>query len=141
MREILFRGKRVDNGEWAFGDYANCANPCGPENYTYHYIITSPGSPKDYHEIYTLTVCQYTGMKDRNGKRIFEGDIVRTKKFGKIIGHANVNDFDVFKVQYEPCMFRLINKNRGFNLVDDGFRTLEVIGNIFDNPELLEEYK
>ena len=54
------------------------------------------------------------------------------------MGHSNVNDYDTFQVIYVPCMFRLVNTGRGFNLVDDGFSKIEVIGNIHDNPELLK---
>lgn len=121
MREILFRGKQEDNGEWITGFLVDAK----------HIGDWVNANPVD-----STTVGQYTGLNDKRGTKIFEGDIVRTKKYGKIIGHANVNDFDVFEVQYEPCMFRLVNKNRGFNLVDDGFSKLEIIGNIHDNPEL-----
>lgn len=78
------------------------------------------------------------GLTDKNGKRIFEGDIIRTKNYGKIIGHANVNYFDTFEVMYEPCIFRLINNHRGFYLTGNS-NELEIIGNIHDNPELLEK--
>ena len=79
-------------------------------------------------------------MTDKNGKKIFEGDIVKTKKYGKIIGHSNVRDFDIFVVIYEPAMFRLENTHRAFNLVGKCGKGIdyEVIGNIHDNPELLE---
>jgi len=90
------------------------------------------------HEVDPSTLGECTGLTDKNGVKIFEGDIVKTKKYGKIVEHSNVNDYDIFVVTYEPCMFRLINKTRGFNLVDDGYSKLEVIGNIHDTPELLK---
>ncbi len=142
MREILFRGKRTDNGEWVYGSLLSFS--CGRK-------VIMPNAAKVFMQQGTTTICcnesydvtpatvgLFTGLTGKNGVKIFKGDIVRTKKFGKICGHTNVNDFDCFSVQYEPCMFRLVNKCRGFNLVDDGFSKYEIIGNIHDNPELLE---
>lgn len=131
-REILFRGKLVANGGWTYGNLVVKSNGAA--------IITPDDTPiGKYGAVGLSTVGQYTGLKDKNGKKIFEGDIIKTKKYGKICGHTAVNDFDVFVIKYEPCIFRLVNKNRGFNLLDDGFSKFEVIGNIFDNPELLEK--
>lgn len=140
-REILFRGKRVDNREWVKGGI------CQTESWTV--IITTTDFLGDLYEapycdmedveVIPVTVGRYTGLNDKHGVKIYEGDIIKTKKYGKIVGHSNVNDYDIFIVTYEPCMFRLVNKNRGFNLVDDGYSELEVIGNIHDNPKLLEK--
>lgn len=130
MREILFRGKRTDSGEWVYGFYFRELG---------NFIKEIPSCVStSSHLVHAATIGQYTGIKDQKGVKIFEGDIVKTKKYGKIIGHANVNYFDIFVVKYTPCTFRLENKNRGFNLVDDGYSKIEVIGNIHDNPELLE---
>ncbi len=131
MPEILFRGKREDNGEWVYGYlYVNEINGATM-------ILNCWESPVEM-EVDPSTVGQYTGLTDKNGVKIFEGDIIRTKKYGKIVGHTNVNDFDVFEVQYELCKFRLANKRRGFDLADDRFSKFEVIGNVHNNPELLE---
>lgn len=137
MREILFRGKKGNNGEWVEGYYATIGKK-------YHYILTgkldiTQGYPEFEHfSIASETVGQYTGLTDKNGTKIFEGDIIKTKKYGKDVGRSNVNDYDIFVVKYEPAMFRLENRNRGFVLDDDGYSKYEVIGNIHDNPELLE---
>lgn len=133
-REILYRGKRVDNGEWVYGNYDKVEklDKSGEEVFIIEY--TADG---ESYKVIPETVGEYTGLTDKNGKKIFEGDIVKTKKYGKVIGHSNVNNYDVFKIVYEPAMFRLKNRNRGFNLVGDG-TDLEVIGNIHDTPELLE---
>lgn len=127
-REILFRGKCVDNGKWVEGCFWK---DIWGDNTEYIYY-----DGEDY-EVIPETVGQYTGLNDKNGKKIFEGDIVKTKKYGKIIGHSNVADFDIFQVVYKSAVFRLENHNRGFNLVGNG-ADYEVIGNIYDNPELLE---
>lgn len=137
MREILFRGKRTDNGEWVYGNYyiAEKLDKSGVE----YFIIEIEAEGSQYY-VTPETVGQYTGLTDKNGKKIFEGDIVKTKKYGKIIGHSNVRDFDIFVVIYEPAMFRLENTHRAFNLVGKCGKGIdyEVIGNIHDNPELLK---
>lgn len=129
MREIIFRGKRIDTGEWIIGDYlAETSDSPGP------WIL--PIGERDEVKVIEKTVGQFIGMFDKKGQQIFEGDIVRTRKYGKVVQSSNVNGFDVFTVVYEPCMFRLERKNpdRGFNLVGNGL-DYEVIGNIHDNPE------
>jgi len=139
-REILFRGKRKDNGEWIKGYYV----PLGDK---YHYILTGKltiiKNFPVFEHFYVIpeTIGRYTDLRDKNKVRIFEGDIIKTKKYGKDVGHSNVNDYDIFVVTYEPCMFRLINKTRGFCLDDDGYSKQEVIGNIHDNPEMREKLR
>ena len=136
MREILFRGKRVDNGEWACGYF---------EKYngrTYINLQTerlnSGGYPiRDFIEVIPETVGQYTGLTDRNGKKVFEGDIIKTKEFGKDSGNGvNFNNFDIFEVIYSSASFKLNNSRRLFNMIRG--QKFEVIGNIHDDPELLE---
>ena len=133
MREILFRGKSKDNDVWVEGYY------CGKVNKT----IFSPAEDsaqivdKDlyWHEVIPETVGQYTGLQDKNGKMIFEGDIV------KCISKFDAKDMVVI---FETAEFHLVNCQRYKNYTECcGYRyfgTLEteVIGNIHDNPELLK---
>ena len=72
MREILFKAKRIDNGEWAVGQYVNTCYP-GNDEETGHFIVAYPN---EYHEIYTSTLCQFTGLCDKNGNKIWENDIL-----------------------------------------------------------------
>ena len=143
MREILFRGKRLDNGDWMYGSFCMDAREqfnglCGVDGFIRLYD-KAKGKMQTY-EVDRETVGQYTGLMDKNGKRIFEGDIVaqnwydydepRDDSFGKVVF-----------CEYD-CSFSVMDVNK------DGFMPLgrcgsyhwevEVIGNIHDNPELLK---
>ena len=131
MREILFRGNRMDNGEWVYGYYVHI----GPVSCQRAYIIPEYASALYVNEVYPSTVGQYTGLKDKNGKRIFDGDVAKVLQ-GK--------DKDIAYVGFENGAFMLYPKTG--NIYE---RTLweywyndwdvDVIGNITDNPELLEK--
>ena len=120
MREILFRGKRIDNGEWTYGfvevyDDGAC-------------FITKPNGEGD--KVDPTTVGQYTGLNDKNRKKIFEGDIVSGFfNHEKIVGYIFYGSDASFFIQRDG-LFGI-----GLNNASDW---LEVIGNIHDNPELLE---
>lgn len=128
-REILFRGKRIDNGEWVEGYYANCLYPRNFSSNTKHFIIEYPS---EYHEVYTATICQYTGLTDKNGKKIWENDILR------------LDDGAVLKVSWHHFKASWVISKKGW-LYNHFFgeavepEDVEVIGNIYDNPELLED--
>ena len=131
MREILFRGKRMDNGDWVYGYYVHI----GPVSCQRAYIIPEYASSLYVNEVDPSSFGQYTGLKDKNGKRIFEGDVAKVLQ-GK--------DKDIAYVGFENGAFMLYPKTG--NIYE---RTLweywyndwdvEVIGNITDNPELLEK--
>lgn len=133
MREILFRGKRTDNGEWVYGS-----------------LVYWPGDDKigtivvfekedeagfvlgEHVEVDLDTVGQYTGITDKNGKKIFEGDIL---------------DLPRWYVAYCGDLSEGLGMNAGWYHVRDNFeswdelecnRDHEIIGNIYDNPELIE---
>ena len=133
MREILFRGKRMDDGEWVEGYLVKAV---GGECMILP-VTTEHCGGAEFSEGYhcdPTTVGQYTGLKDKNGKRIFEGDICRNTRTGEIVS-----------VKWHGTMAGYVwNKRRadGF-LFDFGelFRACdkyEAIGNIHDNPELLK---
>lgn len=133
-RQILFRGKRVDNDEWVYGDLIH--RQVWSTQLT---IIRVSDDGFDHYEEFEVkpeTVSQFTGLVDKYGKKIFEGDIIKTREFGKDSGYGvNFNDFDVFEVIYSSASFKLNNARRMFYL-SKGQR-IEVIGNIYDNKELL----
>ena len=132
MREILFRGKRIDNGEWVEG-YVCRYGWTGEEN---TYIVPDYASALYSIEVDPDTVGQYTGLKDKNGTKIFEGDIIYA-----------VSNFDAANmvVVYDPAEFRLVlcedyktyKPGLGFKCLCYESFYLQVVGNIYDNPELL----
>ena len=131
MREILFRGKQTDNGEWIEGAYSPFHLNFGEREEKPHIIIISDDEDIDglWCEVIPETVGQYTGLTDKNGVKIFEGDIVSLVK----------HDGLIYKVVYVPCRYELVN-SKGVNcFVLDIYKSenIEVIGNIHDNPELL----
>lgn len=132
MREILFRGKIKDNGEWVYGDFLQDKDL---EQYMiecFVYYTDADGLQRDYVqcEVTEDTIGQYTGLTDKNGKKIFEGDIVKHDFGYEQIGeqYAVVN----YDCKYASFMIIPINDWMFCEKSD-----CEVIGNIHDNPELL----
>ena len=126
MREILFRGKRKDDGEWVEGFYTLYANNMG----VHPCILTGTEQGCVIPEfVMPETVGQYTGLTDKNGTKIFEGDII-------LWGLAPC----VAKYDTENARFMFYENGKylknGFN--KDTMEMKEVVGNIHDNPELLE---
>lgn len=135
MREILSRGKRVDNGELIEGFYAKSGDRTFiliDNDFAVGYVIMK--------EVYPETVGEYTGLTDKNGKKIFEGDIVKTWRntigkieFGQYWDEETEEDFYGYawigKDEYGESITLSLNKC---------WNGHEVIGNIYDNPELLE---
>lgn len=142
MREILFRGKRLDNGEWVYG-YLFCI-----WERAYTLWGTTNGVP-DMVEVDPSTVGQFTGLLDKHGKRIFEGDVVKytfdmpdnpnATENGKkvIIGRVFFSDW---RASFSVTAGRNCSSNLNndlFKYVRNGNR-VEIIGNIYDNQELLK---
>ena len=114
MREIKFRGKRNDNGEWVYGWYVGYSNAMG-------YIHGDYVDKNEVWQVDAETVGQYTGLKDKKGVEIYEGDLLQFE------------DYPPQEVVWE---------DGGFAVEDyylaDWYDGAVVIGNIHDNPELME---
>lgn len=140
MREILFRGKRLDNGEWYYGSYLflhissvdwTGAKRGKPEDV--HYIVNDQDIN---YAVDPSTIGQYTGLNDKHGKRIFEGDIL-----GSRYDNLYTDDVAIEVVKWFRNGWYIQQEN---NLPDAlcEYGVLpysEVIGNVHDNPELLKE--
>jgi uncharacterized phage protein (TIGR01671 family) len=123
MREILFRAKTV--GEWAVGYY---------DGYGLSPSISI--NPDDvFRNVDSETLCEFTGRYDKDGVRIFEGDIVRLSlPLAKDLVYTTIGKI----VYHESCAFICEVPSKGGEFPLSPNFEYEVIGNIYDNPELLE---
>ena len=150
MREILFRGKRYSDGEWVEGSLL--AWPDGSTEMCYDNPESDDESLKSI--VYPETVGQYTGLTDKNGKKIFEGDVLSYDFVGEgfVTGEADIPQRDIFVVTWRDGKWdgwqmweRMTDHERealgfcdGDSINSKECRKMEVIGNIHDNPEFLE---
>jgi uncharacterized phage protein (TIGR01671 family) len=136
MREINFRGKRLDNGKWVVGDlienqgrffiYHATSESTIEDNDDGHIVVVAV-------EVEPATVGQYTGLKDKNGKKIWEGDIVAVSFGDIVIPLLVVFDCGGWKIRekYDETLHDLESYTSSKDVNS-------VIGNIHDNPELIE---
>lgn len=122
MREIKFRGKRLDNGEWWYGSLVIINSR--------YFIFSDEGR----YEVSGATVGQYTGLTDKNGNAIYEGDVME-------IPETDFNAYIVGTVEYQEDSFFIQSRNGGslwglqWSLRK---HNAGILGNIHDNPELLK---
>lgn len=131
-REIIFRGKDVETGEWVEGYYVLFPTPC----------IYNPKTG-EWHKVHPETVGQYVNTKDKTGKKVFEGDIVEAWSAGSHTTHGLVKwgstgFFILLLGEKGPTdhwdLAPHSERMKGYELIDEH---LTLIGNVIDNPELL----
>lgn len=129
-REILFKGKRLDNGQWVEGNYGFFKSVNGNEKM--HHITTEDGKAI---RIDPTTLCQFTGLKDKNGNKIWENDLVGY--------HSKYQEKYYYgQVKYGEFNCSCCDGVYGWYFDSEDIReykNYEVLGNVFDNPELLEK--
>lgn len=121
MRDILFRGKSIDDGSWVYGLLTK--NLHGD-------ICIIPYDSTFLYRINLKTLGQYTGVKDKDGEKIFEGDVIKCTMIYDVGCYPHF-ETETKEVKYiEGCFIPLYDCERN---------TYQVIGNIYDNPELIEK--
>lgn len=129
MRQIKFRGKDLNTGEWVYGDLEIHRKDS-------RRLIHSYNADGDYNRQYDVdeeTIGQFTGLHDKNGKDIYEGDIICFVDGQKRVNGEWIDNKHIYVVEYSGAAFSGV---AGLSEVMDA---VEVIGNIFDNPELLKQ--
>lgn len=165
MREILFRGKRCDNGEWVEGFYVRADHHWHKYGIHKDWIICSASANGGWfallgkHAVKAETVSQFTGLYDKNGKRIWEGDVFKfpdevwesyytscgteynsweVENYGVVGFSDELGRFDFVKYKFsENTVEADLHENRNIEF-HEFVSELEVIGTKWDNPELLE---
>lgn len=128
MREILFKAKRIDNCKWVEGYYQKRYDEMERER---HYIFWCKSNIVwEYAEIDENTICQFTGLLDKEGNKIWENDIIEEVNMG-FVGCVKF-DLDAYKIRWNRESY--IRQDLLFWIRD---KEVEVIGNVFDNPLLL----
>jgi uncharacterized phage protein (TIGR01671 family) len=134
MREIKFRAKRVDNGEWVYGYYES--NPLTGKSH----IFSFDNECSYVYEVKPETVGQFTGLLDKQGREIYEGDIVKICVPNTAVDEEEMDNFKLITVEiyFENGSFWFQGEgctDCNWHFYNAGER--EVIGNIYENPELL----
>lgn len=145
MREYKFRGKRVDNGEWVYGCLCYIDNEPVIVEGSMKWVDGSELYCNTFHFVIPETIGQYTGLKDKNGKEIYKGDIVELVNTYKGMNTKSIVEIDFIDFtfagkwaeEYSPSGY-VYNPLDSYNFPTV---TIEVIGNIYENPELLGEHR
>lgn len=150
MRQIKFRGKRLDNGEWVYGDLLHIAGGCliyfGSNTDTAEPDIesNSPVAVELFNEEVAVvapdTVGQFAGPTDKNGRKIYEGDIITVKgRYPRVVLWDKMMWALMLTEYYHDKVFWVMNlQHPGVDWWEEYSDEIEVIGNIHDNPELLK---
>ena len=141
MREIEFRGKTYKNSELVYGSLIRSDDFYGETREQPKYYICPFNTTFEYDKCYRdsdevkpETIGQYTGLTDKNGTKIFEGDICLCNRH-----IADSVDKRTFEIIFDGSWIGLSNKFYGSQISYEEFDLCEVIGNIYDNKELLGE--
>lgn len=155
MREILFKAKRIEDGEWIEGYYQKRHDFLGNEE---HLIFYADGHTVwDHAEVDSETLCQFTGLCDKNGKKIWKNDILMCHGNPKDLAKVLFGEFGVRNIETGSIVDKVVGWHYEVVPTDAISRCepfcwpmplteyyidrceMEVVGNIFDNPELLQE--
>lgn len=121
----LFRAKRIDNGEWVEGLLTIMFG---------QFHIINPDDENTAYPIDESTICQCTGLEDKNGNLIWENDVVKGAWFDKGKRHRHIGT-----VLYTCFAYKVVGVKQYYGLHDELNGIYTVIGNVFDNPELINE--
>lgn len=158
MRKYKFRGKRIDNGDWEYGYYVSAVSDPSIDHKELSFIVTGPISWafRNVIQVYPETVGQWTGKTDKEGKEIYEGDIIRilgwrNGEVGVAVYRESIASFAIEirlnKAYYGSEVF----SDPGYDDFCDGWtyddgrckeeikKTFEVVGNIHEHPDLLQK--
>lgn len=164
MREVLFKAKRIDNGEWIEGnlvlsndaeeDFRAIIIPQTDSNmFTNHEGFKEVSCDLGFENWYKVdknTICQFTGLTDKNEKRIWENDVLKGFEypylhdgkynyFAEVVWFENCPAFGLYTRKNPKAIVRGVSEGNTEFMEGWNPREWEVIGNIFDNPELLKE--
>ena len=151
MREILFRAKRIDNGEWVEGYFFD-DGMSEVEHYFVGRIVIEPYKGTacddwditgiDFCEVNPETLCQYTGMVDKNGNRIWENDIISINTYDYMEPQEDFFGRVVYLEKWACWCIQLPEEEKFIPLCEceGSYQTDRFVeGNVFDNPELWEQ--